>query len=232
MKTKTCNTCGQEKPLDQFNKDKGKKDGLATLCKECRRKYRKTTKAIVDEYNRNYRVENRARLVQKDRKYYEENKTTLCERSKKRYAQNPEKHRLAAAEYREANPEKSRAIVRKYHSKHKDEAAAYVRERRQTNVNFRLICNCRSRLRHALKGKTKSKRTLELLGCTIEELKQHLETQFKPGMGWDNYGEWQVDHIKPFAKFDLTDESQLQAVTHFSNLQPLWAEENMAKGAK
>ena len=76
------------------------------------------------------------------------------------------------------------------------------------------------------------RRLEKLLGCTKAELMVHIERQFAPGMGWDNYGEWHVDHKRPLASFDLGDPGQLQEAMHFSNLQPLWAAENMAKGAR
>ena len=71
-----------------------------------------------------------------------------------------------------------------------------------------------------------------LLGCTLKELKVYLEDQFVEGMSWENYGEWEVDHIMPCASFDLTDEVQQQRCFHYSNLQPLFAVENRQKSAK
>jgi len=71
-----------------------------------------------------------------------------------------------------------------------------------------------------------------MLGCNVVELKEHLSRQFRPGMSWDNYGEWHVDHIRPCISFDLSDPKQQLQCFHFSNLQPLWAKENMAKGGK
>lgn len=72
--------------------------------------------------------------------------------------------------------------------------------------------------------------TIKLIGCSIEQLKQHLEKQFKLGMSWFNYGKWHVDHIKPCASFDLTDIEQQKQCFNYTNLQPLWAEENLVKG--
>ena len=75
----------------------------------------------------------------------------------------------------------------------------------------------------------KSKRTEELLGCTIEEAKAHLASLFTDGMSWDNHGEWHIDHIRPCASFDLTDPEQQKQCCHYTNLQPLWAADNLAK---
>jgi hypothetical protein len=102
----------------------------------------------------------------------------------------------------------------------------------KTNLIFRLIINFRNRTRLALKKNWKSGHTLKLLGCSIDFLKQHLESQFKPGMTWKNYGLWHIDHIKPCAKFDLSKSSEQRKCFHYKNLQPLWAKENISKGDK
>jgi hypothetical protein len=108
-----------------------------------------------------------------------------------------------------------------------------VRERRKRDPNFKLRCVMQSRLGFALKSKKASKQdsTMSLVGCSIEELWQHLEKQFKPGMTRENHGEWHVDHIKPCAKFNLLDPDEQRACFHYTNLQPLWAAENWKKNA-
>jgi len=94
------------------------------------------------------------------------------------------------------------------------------------------LCCLRSRLTDALKNNIKSKRTLELLGCSIEEFKSHIELQFKEGMTWDNHGHytWHIDHIRPCASFDLTDPKQQKMCFHYTNMQPLWWIDNLKKG--
>ena len=83
-------------------------------------------------------------------------------------------------------------------------------------------------------GKLLTKQCLKLLGCAIEKVVKHIEAQFKEGMAWDNYGyySWHIDHIKPCDAFDLTDPAQRAECFNYTNLQPLWAEDNLAKGAK
>ena len=73
---------------------------------------------------------------------------------------------------------------------------------------------------------------MKLLGCSSEFLRQHLERQFKPGMSWENHGQWHLDHIKPCASFDLSKPEQQRICFNYKNLQPLWAIDNMKKGAK
>lgn len=91
----------------------------------------------------------------------------------------------------------------------------------------------RARLWAALKDICKSESTLKLLGCTIEELKTHIENQFQPGMTWENwsYYGWHIDHIRPCTSFNLTDPIQQKQCFHYSNLQPLWSEENLLKNS-
>ena len=100
------------------------------------------------------------------------------------------------------------------------------------NPAARIAANLRSRMRKLLKGKVKSAKALELLGCSAEEWKVHLEQQFSDGMNWDNYGDWEIDHIKPCASFNLELEEEQKACFHYSNTQPLWQPDNASKGCK
>jgi hypothetical protein len=113
-------------------------------------------------------------------------------------------------------------------------ARKYVHERLRSDPVFRLTRNIRRRVLKVLAGISKSAHTLELLGCIPEELWTHLESKFKPGMTWENYGfkGWHVDHIRPCASFDLTDPEQQRQCFHYTNLQPLWAKENLSKGPR
>jgi len=105
-------------------------------------------------------------------------------------------------------------------------------ERRKNDINYHIKCNLRRRIRYALKDGLKTECSLKLLGCTTQELKNHLELQFKEGMTFKNYGIWHMDHIKPCAAFDLSIPDQQRECFHFSNLQPLWSEDNLKKGSK
>jgi hypothetical protein len=85
-----------------------------------------------------------------------------------------------------------------------------------------------NRVRTALKG-GKSKHSIEYLGCNIDEFKDHIGAQFKPGMTWDNHGEWHIDHIVPI-KYENPSIEEVMERLHFTNTQPLWADENISKG--
>lgn len=104
-------------------------------------------------------------------------------------------------------------------------------KKKMKDVQYKLRHNLRSRLRKTIHGSKHGLSPVRHLGCSIEELKKHLESQFDNKMSWDNYGEWHIDHIKPLADFDLTDESQFIEACHYTNLQPLWAEDNYSKGS-
>ena len=112
----------------------------------------------------------------------------------------------------------------------------YVNTRRESDPGFKLRMNLRHRVWNALQANEagKSKSIQDLIGCPSDELVSHLETQFTDGMTWENYGRhgWHVDHIRPCASFDLKDPEQQRQCFHYTNLQPLWAVDNIRKGAK
>lgn len=108
----------------------------------------------------------------------------------------------------------------------------YLANKKMNDINFKLAVNMRIRLNCAIKNNQKTGSAVKDLGCTIPELKVWLEQQFQPGMMWENYGEWHIDHIVPLSKFDLTDRKQLIKACHWFNLQPLWAEDNLQKSNK
>jgi len=166
----------------------------------------------------------RARLEQKkvnDKTYYKKNSNKLNEYKKEWYLKNKERILKQVKEYRIKNKLKI--------SKFKTE---YIRGKRKTDINFRIKDILRHRIYLALKGICKSKSTIKLLGCSIEQLKHHLELQFHESMSFDNYGDWHIDHIKPCASFDLSKPGQQRKCFHYTNLQPLWAKDNLTKSDK
>lgn len=110
----------------------------------------------------------------------------------------------------------------------------YEQKRKLTDAEFKLVKTLRSRLGTAVRrqNSNKNNKTIELLGCSVSFLKGFLEAKFKEGMTWENHGEWHIDHIKPCASFDLLDEAEQKKCFHYTNLQPLWASENLSKGCK
>lgn len=123
-------------------------------------------------------------------------------------------------EWRRRNPDKATANARRA-------AAKLVRTPEQ-----KLAHSLRVRLGSACRGHIKAGSAVRDLGCTAAELMAYLENRFCPGMSWANHGQWHIDHIVPLSSFNLQDRDQILAACHFTNLQPLWATDNLRKGAK
>lgn len=161
------------------------------------------------------------------------------------YKNNRERERLRRAKYKAenkdllkekrkawtlANPEHVRELNRKSKKRTQAKSLEYQKRRYATDPNFRLSRLMRCGIwRMAKFGWKKTGKTQEYIGCTFLELRAHLERGFKPGMSWDNHGLWEIDHITPLSWFDLTDEKQARAAWHYTNLQPLWKNENWTK---
>jgi len=139
---------------------------------------------------------------------------------------------------REAASRQASAARCKARMKSDPEYAAQVREkarirrklRREHDPGYDAMIRLRKRLRKVLSGEKKSDSCRRLVGCSTVELQSHLESKFLPGMGWGNRHLWHIDHIRPCAAFDLSDPAQQALCFHYSNLQPLWAGDNIRKG--
>lgn len=107
----------------------------------------------------------------------------------------------------------------------------YCKERYKKDIKFKLVKNLRNRINLALKNNWKSGSTIELLGCSIQFFKKYIEKQFLPGMTWDNHSKtgWHIDHVIACDKFDLSNPKQQKICFHYTNLQPLWSEDNLKK---
>ena len=136
------------------------------------------------------------------------------------------------SDYRSNNKDSVRLSRARYSARNRDKINAWCSTKRAADPTFRWVRNTRCNLSHILHGRAYHQPTLDLLGCTRQEYRDHLESKFTDGMSWDNYGEWHVDHILPVSSFDQSDPEQQKICWHFSNTQPLWAEDNMAKGSK
>ena len=169
-----------------------------------------------------------------NKKWREENPEKSKESSRKWREKNPEKSKEASRKWREENPEYSSIASRKWREENPEKAKKYFNERYANNIQFKLSKLVRGRLGKAISREQKVGSAVHDLGCTLEELKIHLENQFKEGMTWDNWKPdgWHIDHIKPLSKFDLTDPVQFKEAVHYTNLQPLWWNENLEKSDK
>lgn len=189
------------------------------------------TKSHSDFYKRKNSTDGlRSHCKECHKNYRELTKDRKSEVDKIRYLKNKEEIDSRAISYYHANKDKKR----NYDQSRRQLVYEQRRERYQTDLNYKLKCNLRSRLHCALKRNKKSGGTMELLGCSIEDLKIHIESGFSEGMTWDHVlnGEIHIDHIIPCASFDLTNEEQQKECFNFRNLQPLWAKDNFKKSSK
>lgn len=152
------------------------------------------------------------------------------------HANNPHKAKEYARKAYNADPGKARkkacANRVKFAAYYKQYWKEYRKKRYANNAIARLSDILRSRLSAAMSGKVKNGSGVRDLGCSIEYFIVYIKKMFEDGMGWDNKGKWHIDHIKPLSSFDLTDRAQLLQACNYTNLQPLWAKDNIAKGAR
>ena len=204
--TKTCTKCNITKSLSEFGKCKSFNDGHRYECNSCRKLY-------------NY-----------------ENRNHIREKCKEYRKNNLEKEKIRDKRNWEANKDKRKIQQKMWYKNNKEHVRDYYKNKRETDIEFKISEALRSRIKDAVKkGFTKKAyKTKELLGCDYNTLKEHIESQFTHGMTWENHGlfGWHLDHINPCSSFDLTDPEQQKKCFHYTNLQPLWAEDNLAKGDK
>ena len=187
---------------------------------EFAKEYRLHTNALA---RKNY-IKNREKALERNRKYRKEHKEQIKESQRKWYTERGGK------EIREKY--KKESDFHKYHQK--EWKRKYNKKRYDTDIEYKLAHVLRVRISDAIKTEQKTGSAVNDLGCTGEELKIHLENQFQEGMTWDNWKPdgWHIDHIKPLDKFDLTDPVQFKEAVHYTNLQPLWWNENLEKSDK
>lgn len=178
---------------------------------------------------------NREKLKEQARAKYLKNRNKILAQSKAWALANPEKRKQTALAYRLADPEKVRERNKAWLKANRGQANEYLRIKRATDPQFKIKANLRTRLYLAIRKQNTRKESgmTKLLGCSVDELKKSLESKFKRGMRWENYGSfWHIDHIIPLASFDLSDPNQLAIACHHTNLRPLKASENITKGDK
>lgn len=150
------------------------------------------------------------------------------------YKKNPEKHlincRKSSRCYKLKHPE----YIKQWNIKNKKRLQESQKKRWKQDPSFRIKMICRHRVWKALKNAKikKSDKTIELLGCSWNFYKSYLESLFLPLMGWNNISEWQIDHIRPLASFNLLIKQERFKAFHWSNTRPIWKIENQRKGSK
>jgi hypothetical protein len=223
----------------------------AAYARKYRERYGETDeyKLRKAEQDRAYREKKGGKLLEKKREYYQKNSDTIRARVKAYKESLPDEVRKArqratyhrnkqtalarTKRYNERYPERQAARGAAWKKKNRERLLLHQRNRLRTDPHFALVRRVRCRIAHAIRtaGARKSRNSLELLGCNQAELARHIESQFLPGMSWQNRSLWHVDHIIPLAAFDLSDEKQQQVAMHYVNLRPLWGYENQKKNA-
>lgn len=229
MEGKTCNRCGEVKALPDFNRDRrNKADGRQGRCRQCEREVREETRAHrLRVKNLHYR-ENRESIRESQRRYYVANARELTEEAKTYYHSNISKGREARRRYRRENLDRVREMNRKYS---KTVAVHKNRHRYASEVEYRLSKILRASFRRVILASKTRKRgpTEAAVGYGPESLRLRMEAQFKPGMSWDNYGKWHIDHKIPVSHFVSKGETRPHVINALCNLQPLWAKDNLTK---
>lgn len=191
--------------------------GLQRWCKICTREYahQHARTGAGRQRSKDYR-----------RKYQAEHREACSTYSRRWRARHPEYkvvNCLSVKKYANAHRDKVNAYIKKYRKAHPEMTSRYGRKKYRLNIGYRLKQLLHGRIYQALRnGQGKCARTMDLIGCTLGELKQYIEHLFLPGMTWDNWGEWELHHKRGCISFDLTDAAQQRICFHYTNLQPLW----------
>jgi len=201
--------------------------------------YLKNKKRLGDKRKQD-RINNPEKYKEINKKYYLKNKKIICKKTKEYRLKNLEHLKQKAKEWREKNKVYLKIEKRKEYLKNKNQYLLRNRLSRQRRYNkdiqFTLSTKIRRRIHMAIKKQftLKAHKTRELLGCDYISFKKYFSSLFKKGMNWNkfNKGEIHIDHIRPCSSFDLTKPKEQSKCFHYTNTQPLWAKENISKGAK
>ena len=200
------------------------------------KEYVANNKEKTDAYQKDYRDNNKEKLAYSNKEYRENNKEKLSKLAKESYKKHRSKRLDDAKSYYKNNKEKVLAYGKEYNIKNKDKINSskrlWAKYKRKHDPLFKLKGNLSHRTNQAFKVKfwNKESKTKDMLGCSYEVAKNHLERQFTKGMNWSNHGKWHIDHIIPLAS--ANNKKELYKLCHYTNLQPLWAIDNLSKHAK
>ena len=227
---KICKNCKTEKELFFFGKASCLKSGISNICKECEKirksKYESQSKEKMKEYLKEYYLRTISGQKEKRKEYYLKNKEKIIENSKIRYSKTREDKSLYDKAYRINNKERIVDYKKKYNP--------VCVKRRATDPLYAMKQRLRKRTSQAFyyMFKRKNHHSHELLGAKWETIKEYIESKFTEGMTWENnkIDGWHIDHIVPLAS--AKTEEELIKLSHYTNLQPLWAKDNLSKGKR
>lgn len=235
---KICKKCNIEKSLENFGKNKSKKDDIDIYCKSCNIEKTRNlyNKERSSNYNKRYRMNNSEKCKERDKKYYELNKEKIKKNVREYGKNNRAKISDKGKKYRQENKDKIIEYQKVYRKNNKEKHKKYftdrVRNKRKSDPLYKLTGSIRHSISEGLKrnGYLKKSKTSEILGCSFIDLKIYLEAQFigeKSWMKWENHGKyngelnygWDIDHIIPLNS--SKDENELLKLCNYKNLQPL-----------
>ena len=201
---KKCSICKSERELNNFYKKSSSKDGFRSECKYC-------SNIKSRSYKKNYYHRNKEKLDKEHIKIY-------------------------LRKYKESNKESNKVYLKIYREDNKEKINLWrINYRNNKFISdpiYKLSHNIRSLISTYIKkmGYTKSERTESILGCSFDEFKKYIESQFQEGMSWENHGDWHLDHKIPVSWAET--EEKVYELNHYTNFQPLWAKDNLSKGNK
>jgi len=222
---KKCTQCNASKNLEDFPNYKQGKYGKLAKCKAC------------DKLNQRERyLKNREYRIQKSKEYKLKNKKHNSKINHERYLKQRETKLAYQKQQRLDKPEYMKEYRIKNKEKIRQTSNSWQKKKYYSDTSYRLRNILQKRIAAVIKGYHKSESTVKLLGCSIEKFKMYLEAQFwkDERIDWITYGAkgWHIDHIIPCSLFDLSDPAQQKICFHYSNLQPLWCDINIAKSNK
>lgn len=198
--------------------------------RELNRRHRDRHKDRIRQERKKRYAENRETIIAKVCEYAKRNRSKINARRRQREADDPEAARLR----RRANYLRNRESDKLRRAAKRTELAAYMRAKRNSDPAFLVADRLRRRINSALATQKARKAAglINISGCSAKQLADHLESQFQPGMSWENRRMWHIDHIVPCSAFNLTDETQQMVAFHYTNLRPVWSSENQSKNNK
>ena len=247
---KKCNKCGEVKNFSEFNKNNSTKSGLRSYCKTCQKEYYKANADKLKERSKKYykdnadkikeyRKANADKIKESEKKYYKANSDKIKERKKKYYKANADKIKERKKKYDKANADKIKERKKKYNKANADKIKEwrkeYQKNREKNDPIFKLTNRLRSNIRDTFKracngAYVKKSKTVDILGCDMDFFMRYISSKFQKGMTFENYGEWHLDHIIPISEANTKED--IIRLNHYTNFQPLWAEDNLTKSDK
>lgn len=239
--TKVCTGCEKRKEWKKFSSQELGRFGIASKCKVCRAIYDKSNyNANIDKYKIHgiiYYATHKKERSAYNKDYHKKNAAKINARHRVCYSENIDEKRDRGREYYYRNKNsKTRMRDRIYAEGYKNRRNALLRKRRNAEPKFKLNENISRAIRSSLEKGKNGRHWEKLVGYTLNKLKRHLEKQFTKNMSWENYGQkgWTIDHKIPISAFNFmnTEQRDFKRCWALSNLQPMWAPDNISKHNK